>query len=58
MKRLNMKSLGRDVIWLTGSRISVWRVVYTDGEKFYCIWYDKPIEVKKESVGYSSVELY
>lgn len=58
MKKLRMKSLGSYPVWLTGSRKTVWRVIYTDGESCFCIWYDRAIRVKHGSVGYITLEDY
>lgn len=58
MKILKMKSLGSYPVWLTGSRKTVWRVIYTDGESCYCIWYDRAIRVRRDSMGYVSEEQY
>ena len=59
MKKLAMKSLGRDIVWLSGSQKDIWRTVYTDGQKFFCIFYDQVIELVPAShFGYKTVEQY
>ena len=58
MKKLAMKSLGDYAVWLRGSRKTIHRCIYTDGEKCYCIYYDQVIEVKHSTFDYVTVEAY
>lgn len=58
MKKLHMNSLGTYPVWLTGSRKTIQRCIYTNGEKCYCIYYDRTIEVVHGQFGYYTVEAY
>lgn len=53
-----MKSLGKNPVWLTGSRKTVRRTVRTDGAKFYITWYGQVVEVKDSGNGYVTVDKY
>lgn len=49
-------------IWLTGSRKSIERTVYTDGMTYFVKWYGEYIEVENHStlatMGWMTVEAY
>ena len=50
---------GRDMVWLTGSRRTIWRNVYEQDGRFFVKWYGALIEVKRgDSNGFVTVEKY
>ena len=59
-KPKGMVSQGRDIIFLRGSRETVWRTVYWDGERFWCVWYGELIELRRSKLGmgFATVDKY
>lgn len=54
-----MKRIGTDLVYMTGSRITVERLIWAQNGRFYAKWYGNMIEVAKAShCGYYSVEEY
>lgn len=51
-------SHGQYRIWLSGSREYIRRTVYERDGKFYILFYDQEIEVKRRSTDYATVEAY
>lgn len=57
MKKVNY---GRDIIYLKGSRMSVWRNVYGIDGKFYIKLYGEMVEVRRSTsgCGWATVEAF
>lgn len=54
-----MKKTDRTVaVWMTGSRVKIRRVLYTDGSKYFVKWYGNLVEVKQIDDKWISVEAY
>lgn len=54
----HIDTIGKDRVYLTGSRRTIERVIHKEAGKFFVVWYGNMIEVKKGSSGYYTVEAY
>ena len=53
-----MEKIGTGRVWLTGSRKTIERVVYKDGDKLFVKWYGQMIEVIRGINAYVTIEEY
>ena len=54
----HIDTIGKDRVYLTGSRRTIERVICKNAGKFFIAWYGNMIEVKKGNSGYYTVEAY
>lgn len=46
-----MKNNGRDVVYMTGSRVRVWRCIYEQDGRFFIKWHGEFVEVRRGNWG-------